>query len=161
MSDDGVALTKQFEGFRATRYMCPAGKATIGYGHVIAPGEVFGTITEAAATILLMQDLAVRAIQLMALLVRQPTQGQFDAMLDMVYNIGVGVHDGKKGDFADSDLLMYFNQGDDAAAIAEFPKWCKYRDPSTGVLKVLLGLLRRRLAEQALYRRGHNTGTTT
>jgi lysozyme len=35
----GLDLVKQYEGFRATAYVCPAGKLTIGYGHVILEHE--------------------------------------------------------------------------------------------------------------------------
>jgi lysozyme len=35
----GLDLVKQHEGFRAKAYICPAGKLTIGYGHVILKNE--------------------------------------------------------------------------------------------------------------------------
>ena len=37
-SDVAIALIKRFEGFCAKVYTCPAGKPTIGYGHVVKPG---------------------------------------------------------------------------------------------------------------------------
>ncbi|NBO19656.1 MAG: lysozyme, partial [Proteobacteria bacterium] len=39
LSDEGVALLKEYEGFSATAYRCPAGKLTAGYGHVLLAGE--------------------------------------------------------------------------------------------------------------------------
>ena len=44
ISEQGLALLKQSEGFSATPYICPAGKSTIGYGHVIISGEEFTEI---------------------------------------------------------------------------------------------------------------------
>ena len=38
ISAQGLALIKQEERFMARRYLCPTGKPTIGYGHVILPG---------------------------------------------------------------------------------------------------------------------------
>lgn len=37
ISQKGLDLIKEFEGFRGSPYRCPAGKLTIGYGHVIDP----------------------------------------------------------------------------------------------------------------------------
>jgi GH24 family phage-related lysozyme (muramidase) len=54
-----TALIKSEEGYQARRYLCPAGKPTIGYGHVILPRENFPQpMTEAAAEALLLRDLA-------------------------------------------------------------------------------------------------------
>ena len=35
ISQEGLNLIKRFEGFSSTRYICPAGYPTIGYGHCI------------------------------------------------------------------------------------------------------------------------------
>ncbi len=37
-SQKAVDLIKQFEGFRANAYLCPANVPTIGYGFALAPG---------------------------------------------------------------------------------------------------------------------------
>ncbi|OYX03979.1 MAG: lysozyme, partial [Rhizobiales bacterium 32-66-8] len=34
----GIAIIKEFEGFRGQAYLCPAGVWTIGYGHTSAAG---------------------------------------------------------------------------------------------------------------------------
>jgi lysozyme len=54
-----VELVKQFEGFRATPYRCPAGVPTIGYGHTEGVSLADPPITRKAAAALL--DLAVFA----------------------------------------------------------------------------------------------------
>jgi lysozyme len=34
-SQTGIDFIKKYEGFSAKIYLCPAGKPTIGYGHLI------------------------------------------------------------------------------------------------------------------------------
>jgi len=51
------------EGLKLTRYNCPAGLPTIGYGHQIKPGESFtGEITKARAERLLTDDIQDAAL---------------------------------------------------------------------------------------------------
>ena len=38
---EGRLLIQAFEGFSPTVYICPAGYPTVGYGHVVLPGERF------------------------------------------------------------------------------------------------------------------------
>ena len=38
-SDKGIALLKQLEGFRAKPYADSGGKMTVGYGHLMVPGD--------------------------------------------------------------------------------------------------------------------------
>ena len=38
MTEEGLALIRSFEGFRADAYLCPAGVWTIGYGHTSRAG---------------------------------------------------------------------------------------------------------------------------
>ena len=150
-SEGGIALVKEFEGFRSKWYKCDAGKDTIGYGHCRLPGDTYDEVTKAEAEAILIGDLTKYANQLQKLLKREPTQYQFDAMLSMVYNTGVGYQDGKKGDFADSDLLMLFNAGYVGMAADEFLKWTKYRDPVIKELMTSKGLLNRRTKERELF----------
>ena len=54
ISQRGIDLIKQYEGFRATAYKCPAGVWTIGYGTIAYPDgkavkEGDGPCTEAKA----------------------------------------------------------------------------------------------------------------
>ena len=66
------------------------------------------------------------------------TQHQFDAMVSLAYNIGLG-------NFSKSTLLRKHKAGDPAGAAAQFAVWNK----AAG--KVMAGLTRRRAAEAALY----------
>ena len=77
--------------------------ATIGYGHLIKPGEDFRNgITETQAIDLLRSDIAIaeRAVQ-NNITVPLP-QNQFDALTSLAYNIGTK-------NFATSTVVKYIN----------------------------------------------------
>ncbi|MFT4064259.1 lysozyme [Paraburkholderia sp.] len=109
---------------------------TIGVGHT-GPEVRYGltwTPDQAEAQLLANVAGAVAAVNR---LVKTPlTQAEFDALVDFVFNLGVGA-------FAGSTMLKLLNSGNHAAAANEFKKW----DMAGG--KHVAGLLRRRLAEKA------------
>lgn len=133
----GLALTQEFEGCSLTAYQDSVNVWTIGYGHTagVIPGM---TITQDQATAFLVQDVqgAVDCVNNNVSVAL--TQGQFDALVDFVFNLGAGA-------FLGSTLRSQLNLGNYAAASQEFPKW----DHAGG--KVVTGLWRRRMAEQALF----------
>ena len=136
-SDAGVALIKRFESFCATVYRCPAGKPTIGYGHVILPREQFGTITEAEAIELLRRDLAIAEAAVRRLISVPLTQSQFDALVSFTFNVGEGA-------LERSTLSRRINQGEWAQAKRELQRWV-FADG-----KKLNGLVVRRDAEAGM-----------
>ena len=102
-SEKGLNLIKKFEGFNNKKYICPAGKPTIGYGHVILPTDNFQEyITEQEAEILLEKDIEPREKALNQFLKIQLSQNQFDALMSLIYNIGVE-------NFRKSTILMLIN----------------------------------------------------
>ena len=66
------------------------------------------------------------------------TQGQFDALVSLTFNIGVA-------QFQKSTLLRKLNAGDLAGAAEEFLRWNKAGG------KVAEGLVRRRVAEKGRF----------
>lgn len=133
-----IDLVKQFEGCRLDAYADVVGVWTIGFGHTggVCEGR---SCTQEQADAWLADDLQ-RASQGVLALVRVPlTQGQLDAMTSFAFNLGVGA-------LAKSTLLKDVNMGIFDVAANEFPKW------SNAGGKVVPGLLRRRLAEQALFK---------
>jgi lysozyme len=141
VSDFGLELIKAFEGFFAKPYRCPAGVLTQGYGHTAAAGPpaLGGAWSKDYATRVLARTVADRyAAPVYALLNRKPTQAQFDAMVSLAYNIGVGA-------FSRSSVLRWFNLGHDKRAADAFGMWTK------GGGKVLPGLVRRRASEALVY----------
>ena len=85
-SDILIEKIKEFEGCRLTAYKCPAGKWTIGVGHTkgVKQGQ---KITQAQADSLLKADLKPCEDYVNRLLVCT-SQGQFDALVDFVFNLG-------------------------------------------------------------------------
>ena len=111
MSDKGIEWLKGLEGSvkvngkhviydDATGKPVPAGTplpvgATIGYGHLVKPGEDFSAgLTEQQATELLEQDLQATCNtineQISADAISNMTQSQYDALVSLVFNIGAG-----------------------------------------------------------------------
>lgn len=137
ISQAGLDLIKKFEGFEPEAYLCPAGIWTIGYGHTgdVAEGQ---TITEEEAEELLRHDVAFAEDAVTDYVEGDLTQGQFDALVCFVFNIGAGA-------FRDSTLLRLLNQGDSEGAAEQFLRWNKAGG------KVLAGLTRRREAERELF----------
>lgn len=133
-------LIRRFEGLRLKAYQCPAGIWTIGYGH--ASGVTAGQeIDEVAAELLLDADLKYIQVQ-MSPMIRVPvTEGQAGAMLSFAFNVGVGA-------FRRSTLLRFLNENKPINAAYEFRRW----DKAGG--RVLPGLVRRREAEEALFKEG-------
>lgn len=138
IGERGMALVKQFEGLELKAYLCPAKVWTIGYGSTgphVKPGQV---ITEAQADALLQRDLD-RFEDAVAQAAPGATQNQFDAMVSLAYNIGVGA-------FLGSTLLKLHKAGDYRRAAEAFGSWVNAGG------KRLEGLVRRRAAEAQLYR---------
>ena len=84
ISQAGLDLIKQFEGFRSTSYECQAGVWTIGYGTTGPDIKANQTITAEEAEQLLLQDVyyfeAVVSNSLTVLI----NQNQFDALVSFV-----------------------------------------------------------------------------
>jgi lysozyme len=137
MYEKAIDLIKKYEGFSARPYKCPAGVLTIGYGRTIdvRPYEI---TTEEAETIWLDKYVKTIADQILALVNVDLSNNQTCALIDFVYNLGIG-------NFKSSTLLRKINQGDFSAAANEFLKWNK----AGGI--VLKGLENRRIAERMLF----------
>jgi len=139
-SERGIALLKESEGFSATPYICPAGKPTIGYGHVIRDDENFADqgIDDAQAESLLRRDIGTAEQAVFEAVSVGLTQNQFDAMVVLTYNIGIGA-------FQNSTLLKDLNAGDIDSALSQWGRWIY----ASG--KPLPGLIARRKAEVELF----------
>ena len=136
-SPKGIALIKEFEGLRLKAYKCPGGVWTIGYGHTacVKPGMV---ISEAQAEEYLKADLIAfeRYLNGLGLALNQ---NQFDALISLIYNIGIG-------NFQKSTLLRKARiNANDNSIMDEFLRWVYSKG------RVLPGLQRRRLREMKLY----------
>ena len=137
-SKDGMKLTEGFEQCRLVSYHDIKGVLTIGWGHTGFDVYEGQTITQAEADALLLKDVSFSEYTVNHYVTIQLTQDEFDAITDLVFNIGCGA-------FRSSTLLRLLNQGDFVNAALEFDKW----DKAGG--QVVAGLLRRRQAETALF----------
>jgi lysozyme len=130
-------LTERFEGCKLTAYRDQGGVLTIGYGHTshVYEGQ---TCTQEEADSWLAQDITLAENAVNRLVGVKLTQGEFDAVVDFTFNVGVSK-------FSNSTMIHLLNEGKYGEAANEFEKW-KYVG---GV--VCAGLLRRRVAEKAVF----------
>lgn len=144
ISQAAINLIKEFEGFSPVPYKCPAGKNTIGYGHVIEAKPFLTHITQEEAEIILKKELERIEAYLNSVVKRdvKVTQGMFDAMASLVFNWGFG-------NFGHSKGLKDLNAQNYTSAAGEF------FSKSKGVVningKFSKGLYQRRQAELRLW----------
>lgn len=139
LSQSGLDLIKQFEGFSATPYTDASGHS-IGFGHFIRPGESFTSVTPVQAEALLAADTAIADAAVSRLVRVALSQNQHNALVSLVFNIGVGA-------FENSTLLRRLNSGDYRGAADEFRRWIY----SGGVIDH--ALVDRRAVERELFLR--------
>ena len=150
---DCLAIIRAFEGCRLTSYPDPITRGapyTCGWGACgpeIGPGVVW---TQDRADARLAGDVAQREIAASNALTAPVTQGQFDALVSIIFNVGAGSADRdgiirlKSG--RPSTLLRLLNAGDFEGAADQFLAWVS---PGSDVVR---GLTRRRTVEQAVFR---------
>lgn len=148
-------LTEPSEGKRLKAYRDCVGVWTVGYGHTgmaggppVRPGM---TITEAEADDILSNDLRKFEQGVAALLAKakgEVLQREFDALVDLAFNIGLGA-------FKSSSLLKAYVAGDKATAARKFGDWNRAGG------KVVSGLVARRRREQLWFHDGRLDARST
>lgn len=144
-SNEGYNLIKEFEKFEPRMYHCEAGRLTVGYGsRVYTDAEIFkykDGISEYQATELLIfhcKELEMFVNKYFKL----QTQSQFDALVSLLYNIGVYT-------FKKSKAFKLLEGNDyEKATVEMFDKKKGFVKCNEGILK---GLVRRREAERKLW----------
>ena len=145
LSDSGINLLKDLEGFRAKPYPDSGGKMTVGYGHLIVPndGVCTGDIIDPVKAIeLLHHDVASTEEFVTNIVEVALEQHQFDALVIFAYNVGCHA-------FSGSTLLRMLNAGATSQAAQQFLRW----DMVGGTH--VPGLRNRRLIEQNLFINGY------
>lgn len=137
VSNNGINLVKRFEGLERKAYRDSVGILTIGYGHTHAV-KAGDAITAEKADAFLREDLQVAELTVNTNVKVKLTQGQFDALVSFVFNLG-------SGNFVKSTLIKKLNAGDYAGAADEFGKWVNAGG------KRLPGLVKRRAAEREVF----------
>ena len=144
IGDKGLAIIKEFEGWSAKPYLCPAGIPTIGYGNTFYANGTKVKMTDAVITTAKGEELLKMVLKSFeqyvdSYCIDTINQNQFDALCSFCYNLG-------PSNLKSSTLIKKVNQNPaDTSIEAEFRKWNK----SNG--KALAGLTRRRQAEADLY----------
>ena len=143
-----LTLIHEFEGwagtFEPTRTLDPAGNPEIGWSHKLSgPADPLwnATLDQAASDALAMQDLTMSATEIcdtLGMLVSNLNDNQYAACIDFTYNEG-------GGNFASSTFCKLIDADDLPDAEAQLTRWVYAAGEE------LPGLLRRRLAEQALW----------
>jgi len=133
----GLHIIETFEGCSLVAYDDGTGVWTDGYGntHNVEPGERISLAqaeSDLRANVASAEEAVAKAVEVVL------TPNEFSACVSLAFNIGNAA-------FADSTLCKLLNEADYAGAAAQFVRW---DDPGTNVTA---GLLRRRLAEKALF----------
>jgi len=133
----GLALIKEFEGCSLKAYLCPAKKATIGYGNTFYTNgskvKMGDTITQEQADELLRQTLKGFE-SIISKRIKVPlNQNQFDALVSHTFNTG-----------GSDTLFKLINEGKDVKQW-----WTTRYIQADGVVQK--GLIRRRKAEYDLF----------
>lgn len=136
LSDAGLAAIAKWEGWRSSVYLDVGGKATIGYGHLVRPGEHFATpITQAMGLALLRNDARIAEDAVNSGVTVPLSQSQFDALVSFTFNCGSGA-------LLSSTVLRKLNAGDYSAAADHLLDWCKVNGQTN------VDLLHRRQSER-------------
>lgn len=141
-SKEGLEHIVKWEGLVLKRYICPAGKPTVGVGHVILPGENYQVITREQAFEILAKDVERFERAIKKHITVPLNQNQFDALVSFIFNTG-------EGGIINTGVQQAINTSDFASVPARLEEWSKFR--VNGKLKVNQGLLNRRKSESQLF----------
>jgi lysozyme len=155
ISDKGIRLISHFEGRANFAYNDPVGLCTVGVGHLLQPPRSctsadfarYGTrshpkMTNEHVDRVLRRDLAHFEEGVTRLVRKDTKQHEFDAMVSLAFNIGLG-------GFQGSSVRRLHNARQGFLAGAAFMLWVR----GAGNPTPLAGLVRRRKSERYLYRR--------
>jgi lysozyme len=144
INKDCLLLIAEFEGLSLKPYLCPAKKATIGYGNTYYKDGKKVTmldnpISKEEALELLKVIVDSFAKEVSKLVVSPLNQNQFNALVSFTYNVG-------SNNLKNSTLLKLINKDHKQLAIAnEFLKWVNAGGQKSK------GLEKRRIKESQIY----------
>jgi lysozyme len=145
VSQAGIDLIKKHEGLKLRAYLCPAGVWTIGYGTTGPHVYKDLVITKSQAEGFLRNDLVKFTNGVLtAIAPKEPSQNELDALVCFTYNVGIA-------NFKKSTICRQYKAGNKLEAARAFMLWTKAKDPRTGTLRELPGLVQRRTEEKQLF----------
>lgn len=154
MSERGIKLLSEWEGYKKLRYKDSAGKWTIGVGHLLTDqelqtgrikigefqvGVMTKPLTDEEVRELLAQDLVRFEKAVNETVKVKLNQDQFDALVSFAFNIGVGAFKSGIGVVRDLNLGRYH----------EVPNQLRKWNKAGG--KIIKGLVNRREKEISLW----------
>ena len=142
-SPAGIARLKRYEACSLTVYDDQAGLPTIGWGHLIKPGEFASDarLTQVEADALFLADLAPVEAAVNRALKVPVTQDQYDSIVSFTFNCGAGA-------LFQSTFLNFVNLHAAPASIRDaLCKWDKVTNPRTRLKERSEGLAKRRADE--------------
>lgn len=133
ISEEGLQHVKKVEGVRYVMYLDQAGLATIGVGHLLSLAELDSgkiytdrspesiswknrELTPLEVDQILEEDLEIAEMWVEREVKVELTQGQFDALVSFVFNIG-------HVKFRKSTLLKFLNEGQYDKVPGQLRKW--------------------------------------
>jgi lysozyme len=144
ISETGLRLIKAFEGFRSEDRTLASGVRVVGYGHVVQTVDEPLRLSRVEAEDILLDDLAPIELVVNEDVHAPLSQGQYDALCSLAFNIGVEA-------FQTSDIVRALNNGRVLDAANGFDVWRKAT--VQGKTYVVDALMRRRTAEKSLFLR--------
>lgn len=144
LSKDFINYLKTKEGYRRFTYTCPAGKKTIGYGHVLKEGEDYYRLDEHYAERVMLEDVAEIEYALcifMPDIKKALKQHEYESLLSLLYNWGTSR-------FIRSKLAQAIKCGDSDEAANQFLNICHVNG------KKCNGLFIRRYEEMIIFKYG-------
>jgi lysozyme len=142
-----IDIIKHYESFVPVAYRDDAGVWTIGYGTTRVNGRPVQrgmTCTHDQAVQWMTTHVNASVPDVLKVChPYRPVQHELDALVDFVYNLGIG-------NFASSSLAKNLRTRRPVTE-SNFLRWNKARDPKTNLLVELRGLTRRRRTEYTLF----------
>ncbi len=153
ITDSTISLLRELEGVRYTMYRDSAGLPTIGVGHLINQKLEAGlntqTLNDVQVNALLSKDMDEEANCIQSVIHVPLSQNQYDALMALVFNIGVG-------SFSSSTVAKAINSGANQDYITQW--WiCWDKEHRDGQLIEDLSLKDRRQKEIGLFFKLLNT----
>ena len=154
ISEAGLSLIQEFEGFRDKAYQDSAGIWTIGFGTTHYPNgnavKENDTCTAVEATEYLLSDVQGAVNSINHLTWNKPlNHAQFDSVVSFAYNLGINALKNstlyKKASVNPDDETIYRYDPENPAKTCEFTKWVNAGG------KQVKGLLIRRMKEADYY----------
>ena len=144
ISPRGLERIREKEAFIPKVYDDGVGNKTVGYGHMLRPGESYNRISQAEAQDLFAKDVARIVDPALEGISTPLTQNQIDALGSFIFNVGTG-------GFI-KNLLTSVNTGAFEEVTNRMLQFITGRDARSGRRQVLRGLLTRRQFEVALFK---------